>query len=323
MVTPRERITLLDGAITGIAARPEHTGLPLIVFIPGGGLTAGAADVPGYSQLGIAAANGFAAFALNRPGQADSAPLDLDPMADSGAFAANAERLDQAMAELWERHADDAPGIVVNGSSIGGAISLHLAARWSTALKPSWTLLGLSLSDIGQRPLEPVIQAWRSLPPDERIDMGQLAGALPRPPAWTVPRSMLALARVFEPTLRAELQEIIGGWTRDWARICAQVRVPVHYRLAEYDTRWQVSDQLVAEFAGALRKSSPYVDAGICQGASHGVALTPMGVSYDFEILAFAHRCATFARVPQLLSADRHETSVRRSRPPRASRPRG
>ena len=82
MVTPRERITLLDGAITGIAARPEHTGLPLIVFIPGGGLTAGAADVPGYSQLGIAAANGFAAFALNRPGQADSAPLDLDPPAD-------------------------------------------------------------------------------------------------------------------------------------------------------------------------------------------------------------------------------------------------
>jgi hypothetical protein len=301
MGTTRERVALLNGAITGIAARADDTRLPLMVFIHGGGTSAKAADVPGYSQLGLAAANGFAAFALNRPGQADSAALDLDPMADSGAFAANAERLDQALAELWERHAGNAPGIVLNASSIGGAIALHLAARWSAAQPPSWPLLGLSLSDIGQRPREPVIEAWRSLPPQERIDIGQHAGALPRPPPWTVPPNMLALARVLEPALRAELQEIVGGWTRDWAGVCAQVRVPVHYRLAEHDTLWQVSHALVTEMADALRKASPYVDADIFQGASHGVALTPVGVSYDFEVLAFAHRCAAFARTPQLL----------------------
>src|SRR5512143_1403262 len=103
MTTYREHINLLDGAITGIAAFPGDTRLPLIVCIPGGSSTAATFDVAGLSMLATAAANGFPAIALNRPGQADSTPLDLDRNADTGAFAANAERLSAAIAELWDR----------------------------------------------------------------------------------------------------------------------------------------------------------------------------------------------------------------------------
>jgi hypothetical protein len=79
------------------------------------------------------------------------------------------------------------------------------------------------------------------------------------------------------------------------------VRVPVHYRLAEHDRLWKVSDALVAQFADALRTSAPYVDAGICQGAAHNLPVSGVGRSYILEVLAFAHRCLAFAREPRLL----------------------
>ena len=298
----RTSIALLDGAITGIAAAPpQPTGVPLIVYIPGGGSSVLGVDVPGHSHLAEAVRNGFPAVALNRPAQRDSTPLELDHKADSGAFAANAERLEAAIAELWPAYADDAPGVVVHGCSIGGAISLHLAASWSVASAPSWPLLGLAISDIGQDPPEEVVTTWRGLPDVESVDLLDYLGNFTPPPAWT--RSP-DIAGPSAPTLsvpRAELQEVVGGWPREWREICARVRVPVHYRLGEHDKLWKVSEQLVAQFGDALRTSSPYVDAAICQGAAHNLPIAAVGRSYILEVLAFAHRCLGFARVPQLL----------------------
>lgn len=298
----RTPIALLDGAITGIAAAPpEPTGLPLIVYVPGGGSSVLGVDVPGHSHIAEAVRNGFPAVALNRPAQRDSAPLDLDPGADSGAFAANAERLEAAIAALWPSYADGAPGVVVHGCSIGGAISLHLAARWSADPAPSWPLLGLATSDIGQDPPEEVVATWRGLPDVETIDLLDHLGGLTPPPAWTRAPGLPPASAPTMPIPRAELLEVVGGWPREWREICAGVRVPVHYRLAEHDRLWNVSEDRVAAVHDALRTSSPYVDAAICQGAAHNLPASAVGRSYILEVLAFAHRCLAFERVPQLL----------------------
>lgn len=180
-------ITLLHGRTTGIAALPdEATDQPLLVFVHGGGATSRSFDIPGHSQILRAARNGFPAYALDRPGYGGSEPLGLPADSDTGVLRAAAERLDQAVTELWQRHATTAPGVVVIGCSIGGAVATHLAALWSDQERPGWPLLGLALVDIGQLPPENVVDAWRSTPAEERIDMSELRGRITAPPLWTL-----------------------------------------------------------------------------------------------------------------------------------------
>ncbi len=64
--------------ITGIAAGPGTPDTPLLVCLPGGSYTARYFDVPGFSLLDVAEANGFTAIALDRPGYGGSDPLPAD-----------------------------------------------------------------------------------------------------------------------------------------------------------------------------------------------------------------------------------------------------
>lgn len=228
-------ITLLHGRTTGIAALPdEATDQPLLVFVHGGGATSRSFDIPGHSQILRAARNGFPAYALDRPGYGGSEPLGLPADSDTGVLRAAAERLDEAVTELWQRHATTAPGVVVIGCSIGGAVATHLAALWSDQERPGWPLLGLAVVDIGQLPPENVVDAWRSTPAEERIDMSELRGRITAPPLWTLAPHQFglhSLPGILEPVVRAEGLEIVGGWPREWRHVASRITVPVHYRL--------------------------------------------------------------------------------------------
>src|SRR3984885_8526076 len=111
--------------ITGIATGPGTPGTPLLVCLPGGGYTARYFDVPGFSLLDVAEANGFAAIALDRPGYGGSDPLP----AEERTFALNATVLDAAIAALWAEHGPGHPGVVIISHSIGSAINVPNAAR--------------------------------------------------------------------------------------------------------------------------------------------------------------------------------------------------
>jgi pimeloyl-ACP methyl ester carboxylesterase len=298
-------VTLLDGKTTGIAALPEETAdLPVVVFVHGGGATARSFDIPGQSQLVRAAQNGFPAYALNRPGYGGSETLGLPPDSDTGGMRAHAERLDQAVAELWDRHRETAPGVVVVGSSVGGAVSLHLASLWSGQDQPGWPLLGLAVADIAQLPPKNVLDAWHSSVVKERTDMSELQAQLTMPPLWALAPYQFGLQSmpgILEPVLRAEAMEVVGGWVREWRRIASSIAVPVHYRLGRLDTMWTVRQDLVDEFADALRTGSPYVDAALFSGAAHGIADSVVGHEYCLQVLGFAERCAVAAVIPELL----------------------
>lgn len=307
MSTIREDITLLEGKTTARIARPEEAnGTPLLVFIHGGGASALSMDIPGHSFIEAAATNGFTAVALNRPGYGRSESLGFPGDSEDGLFAANAERLYEAIGEAWARYGAGASGVVVYGSSVGGAITLHLASQWSAKTEPAWPLLGVATADIGLQPQQRVIDAWKTTPVTEFADIVALQPLLPIPPLWTIPAYAFdpsAMPGVFEPALRAEIMEVNNGWARQWNDIASGITVPVLYRLGQFDNLWNVSQELVAEFAAALRTRSPYVDAGIFSGSGHGLADGPAGLEYFHLVLGFALRAAANVTTPQLLEA--------------------
>ena len=142
--------------VTGIATGPRTPDTPLLACLPGGSCTARYFDVPGFSLLDAAEANGFTAIALDRPGYGGSDPLP----ADERTFARSAEVLDEAIAALWAEYGAGHPGVVMISHSIGSAITVHIAAR-----QPAWPLLGIALHGINTLSPDHVVGAWHSMPP--------------------------------------------------------------------------------------------------------------------------------------------------------------
>src|SRR3984885_7212338 len=104
--------------VTGITTGPGTPDTPLLVCLPGGSYTARYFDVPGFSLLDAAEANGFTAIALDRPGYGGSDPLP----AGERTFARSAEILDQAIAALWAGYGAGHPGGVLISPSIRSAV---------------------------------------------------------------------------------------------------------------------------------------------------------------------------------------------------------
>ena len=141
--------------VTGIATGPGIPDTPLLVCLPGGSYTARYFDIPGFSLLDVAEANGFAAIALDRPGYGGSDPLP----AGERTFARNAEVLDEAIAALWADYGAGHPGVVVISHSIGSAVAVHIAAG-----QPAWPLLGIALHGVNTVSPDHVAGAWHSMP---------------------------------------------------------------------------------------------------------------------------------------------------------------
>jgi pimeloyl-ACP methyl ester carboxylesterase len=294
----------LENKISGLYAEGADGSLPLVVIFPGGGSNADAFNLPHASFLKTASNNGYSAVALNRPGQADSTALDLDPMADVGAFDTNAARLCETIDEIWSCKSASHSGVVIYGSSIGGAIALHAAAKWSRE-KRAWPLLGVAVADIAQSPPRAVVDTWTTLPAMETINLAQYIGLFfSTVPPWAAP--VLPPRTSSQPPVlripRAELQEVVGGWPRTWKAICSQITVPVHYSIAKYDTVWTVNQSLLEEFTEVLALNSPYVESAIIPGASHGIGLGPLAMSHILQVLSFVARCHVAARTPQVLT---------------------
>ena len=124
-------------AVAYHAPAAEIAGLPLLVALHGGTYTSeyfSVAGGPSGSFLDIAGRNGFAVLTVDRPGYGESTLL----AEEENTFARQAEILDGVIAEalaVWP-----ATGVVLVAHSIGGMISLEIAAR-----HPRWPLLGVTI----------------------------------------------------------------------------------------------------------------------------------------------------------------------------------
>jgi hypothetical protein len=93
-----------------------------------------------------------------------------------------------------------------------------------------------------------------------------------------------------------ELLEIVGEWPRTAANLAGQVRVPVHYVLAEHEALWNADQSRVDAFAGMFT-AAPRVDAALARGVGHNIDHHHLGRALQLQQLAFALTC-TLAPVP-------------------------
>lgn len=250
-----------SGRITGIAAEGQP-GKPLIVCIPGGSYNAQYFDVPGHSLLQAAQKRGFPVVALDRPGYGGS-----DPIEGPTRFARNADVLADAIGELWQQHADTAPGVVLIGHSMGGAIALHIASR-----PHAWPLLGVSATAIHIDAPEAVTQAWDSIPDGVVVEFTdeQRVQFMFGPEGTYEPDVLRGAAKASEGIPVEELREVVDGWIADFPGIAAGIEVPVHYGLAEHENLWISSPENVRAFADAFTHC-PSISPEYVKGVGHNI----------------------------------------------------
>ncbi|GGF21406.1 alpha/beta fold hydrolase [Subtercola lobariae] len=272
--------------LTGRAILPaEHPAdVPLIIALHGGTYTSEYFDIPGHSLLTLAGDAGIPIIALDRPGYAGSTAL----APEDSTILKNAEVLDGAIGELWQKYGAGTTGIVLIGHSIGGAIATAIAAR-----QPSWPLLGLAVSGCLLDVPKESAAAWEALPDIPFID-------LPTPmkdqvmfgPADSVDDAMPAASYPSNaPVPRAELIDITTTWIAGLRELAAKITVPVMSRQAEFDALWITDEDQVKQF-GEIFTSSPVVDAKLFKQTGHCIDFHRLGTAFQLEELAFALRCS-------------------------------
>ena len=268
-------------------------GVPLVIALPGGTYSSVYFDVAGQSLLDTAESVGIPVIAVDRPGYRGSTKLGR---AES-IIAGNAEVLDRLIGELWDAHGAGTAGVVVIGHSIGGAITMELAAR-----HPSWPLLGIAVSGCLVRVPPESGGAWAALPDREFVELpGPVKDFVMYGPDWTHTPAMPGAGRTADaPVPKAELLDITGGWVERMRSVAAGVTVPVHSRQGEFDHLWVTDDAQVAEFAAAFT-GAPWVDARLVPNTGHCIDFHLPARAFQLEQLAFALEAVGHARRPAAL----------------------
>jgi pimeloyl-ACP methyl ester carboxylesterase len=276
--------SMMSGRKSGGDASHNRHDTPLIIALHGGTYSSAYFDVPGYSLLDRASALGLTVIAIDRPGYGNTTPL----APHDATIANNARSLDAMIGEIWQRYASDHSGVFLIGHSIGGAITVSIAAR-----EPSWPLVGIAVSGVGLVTPEESLRQWSALPDTAMIELpGHLKDQVMFGPDWTFANDMPALSHTADaPVPRAELIDIVSTWHGSVAGIASKVRVPVHYRQGEFDRLWIADADQVEGFRAAFT-ASPRVDAALCAGAGHCIDFHRLGAAFQLEQLSFALRCA-------------------------------
>lgn len=275
---------VVSGRMCGMDASAHAVDSPLIVALHGGTYSSAYFDVQGYSLLDRAAALGLAVIALDRPGYGETTAL----APHAATVAANAERLDAILGDIWERHGAGRSGLFVIGHSIGGAITVSIAAR-----RPAWPLIGIAVSGVGLVTPPESLDHWSALPQVPMIELpAEVKDQVMFGPAWTFAPDMPRRSHAADaPVPRAELIDIVSTWHASVRDIASRVQVPVHYRQGEFDRLWITNADQVAGF-GAAFSASPHVDAALYRSAGHCIDFHRLGLAFQLEQLAFALRCA-------------------------------
>jgi len=258
-------------------------GLPLLVALHGGTYTSeyfSVAGGPAGSFLDIAGRNGFAVLTVDRPGYGESTLLTEE----ENTFARQAEILDGVIAEaldVWP-----ATGVVLVAHSIGGMISLEIAAR-----HPRWPLLGVTTSGNGARiPAGGAAEALGSLPLSGVVDLPvpERDGVMFGPAGTFTEAARNAAHGSYAPTPFVELVRAPVWAAERLSTVAAAVEVPVLTVLAAYDALWDSSAEARADYES--RFTVP-VSAPVLPGTGHSIDHHLMGAALDLMQLGFAQEC--------------------------------
>jgi pimeloyl-ACP methyl ester carboxylesterase len=268
------------------AKRAPH--LPLVVAIHGGTYTSRYFDVPGYSLLDKAEANGIPIIAPDRPGYGQT-PL-IPPKQTT--IEGQARFLTSALRSAWEKYGEGCRGIVLIGHSIGGAIAADIASAPN-----GLPIIGLAVSGFCLRTAEGDAERWSALPdvPLVEIPAEVKDSAMFGPEGSFDPLIRPKTCVAHAPANRGELIDIVTTWKDRVHNVLSRIAVPVHYRQAEIDHLWIVDQREIDAFAAALVQA-PQVDAAMMRGTGHCMDFHYVGPALQLQQLGFALQCAAEAR---------------------------
>jgi pimeloyl-ACP methyl ester carboxylesterase len=276
---PRPRVVLVDGVPMSalVASTPEPKAV--IVAIHGGATSAAYFDCPGHPELSLlrsAAAAGYTAIALDRPGYGASAFYHeqmIEPAKRVG-FALG------AVAKIQGENSCGA-GIFLLAHSAGCELGLRMAVD-----ERAQDVLGVELSGTGLRYSEEakaiISHATATSRPAGLRDLLWQPTDLYPPEVLT--GGMSAPGAPYEADTTA-------NWPRrDFPDIAGLVTVPVEFSVADNERVWETTAE-ATEAVAALFTSSPRVVVNKMPDSGHNLSVGWSAREYHRRVLSFADTC--------------------------------
>jgi pimeloyl-ACP methyl ester carboxylesterase len=264
---------------------PATNGDPraLLVAIHGGTYTSKYFDTPSSSLLDFCASLGYSILALDRPGYGAATSVPVDQLSFDGQVPV----LRRALEVIWQDYGQQSAGMFVIGHSIGGMISLLLAAE-----RPHERLLGMNMTGAGGLYNEQTKVAFASLVSDAPTVMMDIAMKVMAMygPAWSYPNEQAYYDPERDvPTAARELAEA-QAWGARLPQVASNVRVPVQFMVPEYDHLWRADAEALSPVA-AMFSAAPFVDVGVQRLAGHSAELHTLARAFYMKILSFVEEC--------------------------------
>ncbi len=267
---------------------PATNGHPraLLVALHGGTYTSKYFDTPSSSLLEFCASLGYSILALDRPGYGTATSIPFDQLS----FDGQVPILQQALKEIWDSYGQQSAGMFLIGHSIGGMISLLLAAE-----NPHERLIGMNMTGAGGLYNEQTKVAFASVVSDAPTVMMDIAIKVMAMygPTWSYPEEQGHYDPERDvPTAAIELVEA-QKWGARLPQVAAKVRVPVQFIVPEYDHVWR-GDAEALNHVAEIFTAAPFVDMGIQRLAGHSVELHTLARAFYMKILAFVEECILY-----------------------------
>lgn len=284
---PVARIVEVDGVpMSGLLSEATEP-RAVIVALHGGGTTCAYWDCPGHPRLSMlrtAAAAGFTALALDRPGYGSSAPY-------GDAMSEPQRRVDLTFAAI-DRQLGSRPrgaGVFVWAHSIGCELALRLAAD-----ERGHDLLGIELSGTGLEhhpAAQDVLGNGRHRPP------GSAVHELIWRPNRLYPAELVGAAAI---TSRGAAYEatVVPHWPgAGFPALAPHVPTPVHFTAGEHEAVWRNDPDALQDIAD-LFTASLRVQTARQIGGGHNLSLGHTAAAYHFRILSFVAECIALRENP-------------------------
>ena len=208
----------------------------------GGTYTSKYFDTAPSLLLEFCASLGYSILALDRPGYGTATSVPFDQLS----FDGQVPILQQALEEIWNDYGQQSAGMFLIGHSIGGMISLLLAAE-----KPHERLIGMNMTGAGALYNEQTKVAFASLVSDAPTVMMDIAIKVRAMygPAWSYPEEQAQYDPERDvPTAAIELAEA-QTWGARLPQVAAKARVPVQFIVPEYDHIWRGEPEALSHVA--------------------------------------------------------------------------
>jgi pimeloyl-ACP methyl ester carboxylesterase len=277
---PRPRVVLTDGVPMSalVASVPEPKAV--IVAVHGGATSAAYFDCPGHPELSLlraAAAEGYTAIALDRPGYGASA-FYHDKMTHAD------RRVGFALGAVDKIVADSSrgAGLFLLAHSAGCEIGLRMAVD-----QRATDVLGVELSGTGLRYGDAakaiISEATATSRPAGLRDLLWQPTDLYPPEVLT--GGLSAPGAPYEA-------EVTANWPRrDFGEIAARVTVPVEFSVADHERVWESTPQ-AAQAVAALFTSAQRVVVNDMPNSGHNLSVGWSAGEYHRRVLSFVDECA-------------------------------